>query len=235
MSKKTYVGNGQYCYTTNCKRHSQIREQIKKLPAGSENLVDRYSSAVSLIDRNHSDLKDYYKGTEKKHFSDPFLPGSKFTDPKIKTLEDILVLASIQRGSLEGDDREKFIKLGAVPEAFQPDSRYLLVETPGKLGIVDSSVFSDDVVVKVERTKPLAPCSFVAEVKEQPKVDFGIIVVSDYLGKERFITAFPGLPTVISKSKESAERVNSIEGKTFTISQAREMLGRDFTVHTRVI
>lgn len=223
MSYKVYVGRGKYCYTPDCKLHAEVSES--------------YKNVSKFIDRSDEGWGPYYAGTERKHFSDRSLPGSKFTDPYIKTLDDLLVVASRQRGGLEGDDSDKFRFLGVRDEVFKPGYRYLFVATPGKLGIVTTDMLPGDTVVTVERTKPGAPCNFVMSVDKQLTVDYGVIIISDEdPEKPRLITAFPGYPTFVpDRSTESAAKADSLEGKSFTVNQVRELMGRDVVVNTRLV
>lgn len=223
MSYKTYVGGGKYCYTPNCKRHAEAREA--------------YTSASKLIDRRNSDLAAYYAGTERKHFSDRSLPGSKFTDPKITTLDDLLVLTAQQRGNLDGDDSDKFRFLGVKDEVFKAGFRYLMVATSGKLGIVTTDMLPGDAVVTVERTKPGAPCNFVMSVKKQLTVDYGVVIISDEDPENpQLITAFPGYPTFVpDRSEESVAKADSLEGQSFTVDEVRERMNRDVVVNTRLV
>lgn len=233
---KRYIGNGQYCYTINCKRHAQVFRLIKNYNAHHQpSLIEKVSEIVYLVDRDHAVLSDYYEGTEKKHFHDPQVAGSKFTDSSIKSIEDLLLLASYQRGDLKGDDRGAFLAAGTASEALNDNSRYLMVKTPGKLGVVESTFISPETKVLVKRTKPLAPCSYVMQVKEQPTIGYGVIIISQYLGKERFITAFPGPPTRVSTSRKTLNEVNSLEGQEFTIRELENKLRHPFTVHTQIV
>lgn len=204
---------------------------------GDVERVNTYHESSELIDRKDIAWKGYYEATERKHFSDPTLPGSKFTDPNVKTLEELLVLVKEQRSSLQGNDADKFIKAGANPHAFNDDFRYLRVAISGKLGILNSKDLPEDTVVTVERTKPGAPCNYVINVTEQPTVNYGTVILQEdeEANKTRFITAFPGEPTPVSRSKEKAEKVNSLEGQSFTVKEVREMLGHDINVNTRIV
>lgn len=227
MGYKVYLGNGKYCYTVNCKKHSNV--------GSSSAPVTVLSTVTGLVDRGDTEWGPYYESTEKKHLLDPEKPGSKFIAPELKTLEDVLALAFIQRKGLQGDDRNFFISEGVDPTAFKDGFRYLKVETPGKLGIVSSSHLDENVAVKVERTKVGAPCNFVLDVNEQPHVDYGVIILEGEGDSSRLITMFPGAPTYVSLSEKSKDRMNSWEGETFTVGQLREKLGRDFTVNTRLV
>lgn len=223
---KIDLGNGKFCYTVNCKKHFNMY---------SGGIV----AASTVVDRSDPEWGEYYAGTERKHFSDPKKPGSKFTDPNIKSLNDVVALAYVQRGGLGGDDREKLLMLGAEPDAFKDNFRYLIVYTPGTLGFIKSSTLRDDTVLKVERTKPGAPCSYVLNVREQPKVNFGVIILSDDFetGKTRLITAFPGQPTYVSlkDSKTGESLTDTLEGQSLTVKQVHELTGRDVSVNTRLI
>lgn len=223
---KIDLGNGKFCYTVNCKKHFSLH---------NGGVVE----ANRVIDRSEPEWETYYSGTERKHFSDPEKPGSKFIDPNMRTLNDVVALAYVQRGSLEGDDRGKLLMLGAEPDAFKDDFRYLIVYTQGTLGFVKSSVLSDDTLLRVERTKPGAPCSYVLNVREQPKVNFGVIILSDDTdtGKTRLITAFPGQPTYVSlkDTKTGESFTDSLEGQVLTVKEVRELTGRDVSVNTRLI
>ena len=222
MAYKRYVGNGKYCYTRGCQRHA---EQIQL-----------HQNVAQLIDRSDSGWGPYYAGTEKKHFSDKTLPGSKFTSPEVKNLNDLLALAHAQRGSLEGNDAHKFIEKGIAPEVFKPGFRYLHIETSGKLGIVNSQFLDENTEVKVVRTKPGAPCNFMVEVDHQPEVDYGVVILEDSEdGKTRLITAFPGYPTFVpDKGSASESKADSLEGRTLTIGEIHTLLGRPVNVNTRL-
>lgn len=222
MGRKQYIGNGKYCYTDNCKRH-----------AGQ---IEVHNQVSNLIDRKDDTWGPYYKATERKHLSDKTLPGSKFTSPEIKTLNDLLALAHEQRGHLNGDDREVFINKGIHPEVFKEGFRYLHIDTPGKLGIVNSEFIEPSTKVSIVRTKPGAPCNYMLEVDHQPEIDYGVIILEDHSdGKTRLITTFPGYPTYVPDRKsEAVAKADSLEGQTLTIGEIHDMLGRTVNVNTRI-
>ncbi len=189
---------------------------------------------AEVVDRiSDPDMAEYYAATDKKHFSDKDAPGSKFLDPKLKTIEDVLVKASLDRGKLSGDDRDGFIALGANPAWLNPNNRYLMVKTPGTVGVKNTKTMKSTDYVRVERTKPGVPCSFVAYVEEQPKTDYGVIVMSHNkeTGKEMVVTTFPGMPTKAPKSDE----IDSHEGQWVTVAEARKLAGGDFFAQTALV
>lgn len=222
MTYKVPLGDGKFCYTINCQRHARVSSSLQK-------------KVGSVVNRDDPDWGEYYLGTEKKHLLDPQKPGSKFISPNLATLEDVLVLALTQRGDLDGDDRDFFIKNGCSSDVFKEGFRYLKVITPGKLGVISSTVLDDSVEVKVERTKPGAPCNFVLEVDHQPLVDYGVIILEGEGDNARLITMFPGAPTYVSLSETGKQKVDSWEGETFTVGELRNRMGRDVTVNTRLV
>lgn len=216
MGKRVPVGDGTYCYTVNCSLHG-VRHQAQELmtdPTG--------------------EWSAYYTATERKHFRDPTLPGSKFTHPPVKTLIDLLETVHTQRGDWEGDDREVFISLGADPEAFKPGYRYLFVAIPGKLGVINSNTLPEDTTLEVVRTKPGAPGNFVHHVTHQPETMYGVVILEDEPSGPRLITAFPGSPTYVPDVREDTGEhyTEQLIGTTVTVKQIRDQIGRDFTVHT---
>lgn len=186
----------------------------------------------SYVDRNDPDWKEYYSATDLKHFGAKNEPGSKFLDPSLQKIEDILALAFKQRGNLEGNDKEKFIEKGASPEAFNENNRYLMVHTKGTLGIKNSSTMKNSDMVEIVRTKPGAPCSVVADVTTQETTDYAVVILSEdsEAGKSRLITTFPGL---VTKTIEN-ERIESAEGQKLTIAEIRKIFNGDIFLNTRI-
>lgn len=206
-------------------------------------IADSYELANAAVPRDRSEgHAKYYGDNDKKHFSpDPVIdkgsqekkqPGSKFLDKKLKKTEDVLALAIQQRGTIKGCDKAKFIALGASPDAFQADKRYLYVETPGTVGILNSSEMNENEMLTVTRTKVGAPCSLVATVKTQPKTHYAVAVLATdkETGKDLLITTFPG---VVTKSLRNDD-IDALEGKQITVAQAREMLGGNVWVNTKL-
>lgn len=192
--------------------------------------VRALASAVVPRTRN-PEFAAYYRSTDIKHFGDRTEPGSKFTDPGLNCIEDVVALAVVQRGSLDGDDREEFIARGADPAAFQAGNRYLFVRTPGTIGVIDTAGMDRGTVLSVLRTKPGAPCSLVLDVDQQPDTDYGVIILGDDEGSlPVVITVFPGLVTPSTKHDDIEAR----EGGTILLCDARVLLGGDIWVNTRL-
>jgi hypothetical protein len=201
-----------------------VKEQI---------VAKSYELATAAVPRDRSpDHTKYYADNDKKHMGDKDQPGSKFLSPKIKKTEDALALAIQQRGSIEGNDKEKFIALGASPDAFQESNRYLYFETPGTMGVQNSSSMDDNETLTVTRTKAGAACSLVANVKTQPKTSYAVAVIATdkNTGKDLLITTFPGM---VTKSLRNAD-IDDLEGQKITVAQARKILGRDVWVNTKI-
>lgn len=144
----------------------------------------------------------YFQAVHDKHFVPETAIGSLFTDAR--NLHELLQIAAGQRGGLDGDDREEFIRRGVPAGALMPQCRYLMVHTPGEVGITRVSDLPPDTEVQVIRTKPQTPCSLVVEREKLPSVDFGTIIIGpnekeqpkdpDPSTEEMVWTAHPGLP-----------------------------------------
>ncbi|MFE6966729.1 hypothetical protein ACFVAJ_16595 [Agromyces sp. NPDC057679] len=173
-----------------------------------------------------ADRADYYAATDRKHFGDPSTPGSTFTGDGINRLEDIVRLAEWQRGNLDGDDRLELIERGwSDPGAFLPDHRYLMVFTPGVLGVLNSAHVDERSRVKVIRTKPGVACSVVIDVTEKPATDFGVVI----LDKDgTVVTAFPGPIT----DPGVDDTFGHLEGRTATLAEIRELAGGEIWMNT---
>lgn len=196
---------------------------------------DSQTLAASVIPRN-GQLKDYYAGTDAKHFHDKNKPGSKFTDPDVNNFNDLVALTARQRNEgLSGDDRESLITMGTNPSALKTGYRYLLVTTSGKLGVKSSAtIFDGSTKVRVERTKAGASCSLVMDVHEQDTVDFGVVVMGrpDGFDDDIAITGHPGLPSTSS----GRGTFDEYEGKEITVDQARRIAGTDeVNINTRLV
>ena len=190
--------------------------------------------AAAAVPRTRDEATwDYYAATDTKHFGDRSEPGSKFLAEELRSIEDVVALAACQRGDLQGDDRELFIARGAHPDAFKDDNRYLFVETPGTVGVINSADLNDSLLLNVVRTKPGAPCSLVAAVEQQPETDYAVIVIvtDQKTGEDLVITTFPG---VVTPSIEN-ETIESLEGGAVTVALARYLLGGDFWANTRLV
>lgn len=191
--------------------------------------------ANSVIPRD-GQYKEYYAGTDAKHFHDKDKPGSKFTDPAVTNLNDLVALTARQRKTgLSGDDRAQLVAMGTDSSALKSGYRYLLVKTEGKVGVRNSSSISDEnTPIRVERTKAGASCSLVMDVKEQDSVGFGVLVMGrpEGVDKDIAITAHPGLPSTSS----GRGTFDAYEGKTITVAQARKIAGtKDVNINTRLV
>lgn len=178
-------------------------------------------------------LGGYYAATDAKHF-DGSRPGSTFTDESVGRLNDVVALAYRQRGDLFGDDRDELVALGAPEEAFKPGSRYLMVRTPGTVGVRRSEGLPGDTAVEVVRSKPGVPCSLVLDVEETPTTDVATIVLGrhpDDESREVVFTAHPGLPIPV----DFADRMSEFEGFTVPLSRVREVYGGDVWLSARTV
>lgn len=217
-------------------RYALANDRIATMEASNANNLERRKQGLPL---QHSHLMPekfagYFADTEKKHFSENSA-GSTFIDDK--NLNEVLTKAARQRKNLEGDDRDKLIARGADPKSFGADKRYLMVETKGKLGTVLASELKDDATVQVvqksEKSKPIC----VTEVSQQGETNFGTIVLVDnptLPGTEKhpslLITAYPGASGPTGSNNDLLPYV----GKSMTVSEARKIYGRDFTINTVV-
>jgi len=180
-----------------------------------------------LINRT-GDLAAYYRATDAKHFGDRTAPGSRFSDSSLNKLEDVLELAIEQRGNLDGDDRNEFIKLGSLKDSFDPDIRYILVHTSGSLGVIHSEGRPDGIPLLVGRTKPGAPCSVISSNQFRHTTNVSVIIIDkDVNGKERVITAHPGTPV-----KPKTGEFDAYEGQYISLGQARAIAGGELWIET---
>lgn len=194
---------------------------------------EHYEVADNAIPRD-GQYEKYYADTDAKHFSDKDKPGSKFTDKRVKNLNDVTALAAKQRGNLDGDDREELVRYGANPDAMNPNFRYLMVRTPGKVGAQDINSFPANTKFRVERTKAGSSASLVADVKEQPKTNFGVVIMGRPPGvnQDSVITAHPGLPSRSSGKDTFGE----YEGRTLSMNHIMEIAGTNkVNINTRLV
>jgi hypothetical protein len=201
-------------------------------PPGAEHVTAADILIARAVPRELDEAtSDYYAATDRKHFGDRTEPGSKFLDPALSELEDIVRLAIAQRGSLDGDDRVKFY-FDSDPDAFRDGNRYLKVATPGTVGVIHSTELSDASLLSVVRTKPGAPVSLVASVTEQPTTDYAVLIIEDVIdtGEARVVTAFPGTVTAPLESLTLEE----LEGGAITVAAARDILRGEFWANTRL-
>jgi hypothetical protein len=195
------------------------------------------ASAAEFVIRD-GPMGKYYAATDVKHFTGGSdVPGSKFTDPKLSRLEDIVGLALLSGKSLHTtDDRKAFIdEHGCSDTDFLDNYRYIRMYTPGTVGAIRSDKLNDDTVLDVVRTKPGASCSLVVGVTEQPVTDVSVVIVTDHAqtGQPMIITAFSGVPT----KPVANEQVDALEGTSVTVREVKDILGDDvlFWANTTLI
>lgn len=205
----------------------QFATMTKSEAAGvvlSSGTPDRHAAAASAaILSSTPEERAYYAANDRKHFGDATNPGSQFTEAA--DTQALVALASEQRGDLEGDDRQALIARGGDPAGFMAGKRYLMVQTPGVLGVKAGSEVDDSTPVTITRTKPGVPCSMVASVKEKTPVDYGVVIMGTHnvSGDPFVISTFPGRVT----RPTADERVDALEGTTVPAGQLRALLGRD--------
>jgi len=165
-----------------------------------------------------AEAAEYFRQTESKHFDPETAIGSRFTG--VHSLWELLELAQTQRGTLAGDDRHLLMKMG-VPETYLlPICRYLLVHTPGKVGIISVDELRDDETVYAKRTKTGVPCTLYVVRDTLPDTDIATIIIGpnedeNSSTKEMIWTAHPGLPI------PPATREIYQDGDTLTVSDLR--------------
>ena len=191
--------------------------------------------AKSVILSSTPEERAYYAANDAKHFGPTSGPGSQFVG--IENTAALVALASEQRGSLDGDDRETLLALGGDPGGFMEGMRYLMVKADGVLGIKSGAEVDDSTPITVTRTKPGAPCSLVAAVRGKTAVDYGVVIMGthDVTGQPFVITTFPGQVT-----RPTADpRVDELEDRTLPAGMLRELLGQaafdTMTLNTRLV
>lgn len=229
--------DGSNCWTKECRRGNSFQQlPSKNEPTAAPTKKMMYAGKSAALVPRHLDEQHsaYYAATDKKHFGSRDQPGSKFLDPSLKKVEDVLMLRMEQTGtfSMNSDNRNELIARGSDPNGFNPNNRYLMVHTEGTVGIMNSSKLSGDAKVQVVRTKPGAPCSLVAEVDEQERTDFAVLVVGKHkgTGQDFLITTFPG---PVTKPTSNVE-LDAKEGRTVTVDEVKKILGRDFWINTKI-
>lgn len=206
----------------------------------------QYQEVQDMVDKKSR--PEYIESIETKHIRGSGA-GSKFTDPKIKTVDDVMSIAQQQRGHLQGDDREALIQVGADPSSFLPPStgvRYLMVQTNGTQAIKHTSELPDDTVLTVNAKgkndgKP-ASLSLSVDVNKQPTTEFATVIIGPKMdekkdpieGTNTLWTMHPGVPTRGIRSNDLREK-GLDGGSTITVKELREKFGKDINVNTRLI
>lgn len=211
-------------YHNNPATYVGVEEERNFIPT----IITPNVSLKKLIPRNKdADWRRYYEDTDRKHFTDKTSAGSKFLNPHLTSLEDLVKLRLHQKPEegLAGDDKETLIALGSDEDGFMPGTRYLIVRTLGTVGIIHSSELPGEQLVKIERTKHKAPVSVTTVVNQQPTVDYGVLIISDTLNETHptLVTAFPG--PVIKPSKD--DRLEQMEGQQLSLKLVKHFLNVD--------
>lgn len=228
--------DGSGCWTKDCSKNSSSTPlQPHPSPISLDEMMSLSNIAATYVPRNIDAAHfDYYAATDKKHFGDKTQPGSKFLDPSLTKIEDILLLRMRQSGTdnLDGDDRAELIARGSDPNGFRKGNRYLIVLTEGTVGIQASDELSDDYKVQIVRTKPGASCSLVMEVEKQNTTDFAVIILGKHekTGKDFLITTFPGPSTKPTVN----DTLDQMEGQYVTVGEVRRILGEEFWINTKL-
>ena len=205
---------------------------------------------MALVDRKgpHAEM---YRNLQTQHFSKNAV-GSRFT--KAESPESVLLTAALQRGNLGGDDRHYMQHLNPeLPdETFRDDCRYLLVKTPGVLGIRNTETLEDDTIeLNVVYTKTGCPPSIAfppnSEYAQPTEVDTATVIIGpdpENPTQEIVWTMHPGHPTPApepNSEREAAlfalipENPQIGDCATVTVGWAKENLfdGENFWVQTQ--
>jgi hypothetical protein len=175
------------------------------------------SDVHALLPEAH---KVYYESTNQMHCG-PGEGGSKFTDPRVKNIFDVVALKAELASMVEGrtDDRDALRAAGAPESAFLPavkgpeappglpEALYFKVEgVEGRLGIIQLKDLPPGTRVIVRREKGhgkkaengYTPVSFTAihgTIEDMPKTDFATVIVGRAPGeKDEVWTVHPGAP-----------------------------------------
>jgi hypothetical protein len=194
-------------------------------PATISVTAARAAAKRLLSSTNPHDIA-YFAGLTRQHFgASP--TASNFTH--FATPQDALASCALSRGSLDGDDRDKLISLGADPSAFADPSvcRYLFFPARGHLGIVSMDNLPADATLELVQEKPGTPLSLVltgtringTEFRAtRPEVNFATAIVGT---DDKLWTIHPGLPSP-SSNEPSFEDAGFIAGQVITIAALRD-------------
>lgn len=201
-----------------------MRDDLEKKTTGQ-------IETVSQTELLPVEMSEYFAGLYNKHFIKETAVGSLFTG--VKDLTELLSLAQEQRkDGLAGDDRVKFAALGVAPDSLMPSCRYLLVKTPGVVGVVSLAELADDEPVYVNRIKPGAPCTLNVVRSDLPATDVATIIIgpneqANPSTREMIWTVHPGLP--IRPAREDFWE----DGSTISTAEVKEKLGNDKWLNVR--
>jgi len=214
------------------KRAGQVWKKARTLEeVPSRNLsAARYDEASEYTPREGI-LESRYARLDKERFGDRTAEGSKFIDPRLNSTEDVVALTAYQRGSLDGDDRQKLMDFGADPKAFQAGKRYLMVQTPGKTDSQHITSLPVNAKISVERDAA-GGISLVAGVDKTADRNFGVVVIGKRGGKEVVLDTVPGFP--VNRKLDDAKFDNHV-GRNLSINHIMEIAGTDdVNVKTRL-
>lgn len=176
-------------------------------------------------------LESRYARLDKERFGDRPAAGSQFSDTRLNSTEDVVALTAYQRGSLDGDDRQKLMDFGADPKAFQAGKRYLLVQTPGKTENQHISSLPVDAKISVEKNAA-GEVSLVAGVAKTAERNFGVVTIGTRGGKEVVLDVAPGFP---ANGKIDGNKFQNHVGRNLSINHIMEIAGTDdINVKTRL-
>lgn len=218
--------------STEGKRAGQIWKKARTLEeVPSKNLSAAKYDEASKYTPREGILESRYARLDKERFGERTEPGSKFIDPRLNSTEDVVALTAYQRGSLEGDDRQKLMDFGADPTAFQAGKRYLLVQTPGKTENQHISSLPVNSKISVEKNAA-GQISLVAGVSKTANRNFGVVTIGTRGGKEVVLDVAPGFPV---NGKLDDNKFQNHIGRNLSINHIMEIAGTDdVNVKTRV-
>ncbi len=199
-----------------------MRTIYELLSGGDKDLVTR------IVRRDLHN--DYYAANDEKHFKSGL--GSTFTDPRVRCTEDVVGLALIQRGSLLGDDRSTFVDhYDADPGAFSDGCRYLLVSTPGVVGVEKLSRLDNDMIVHFESHKPSAHIVPVVHMGDMHPLSTNVAVVilgpdPESESGEMVFTTYPGTITPAGSGE-----MDSLLGASMSVEEMKGRFGPDVHVN----
>lgn len=197
---------------------------------------------MNLIEREAR--PEYVASIDRKHFGEGGA-GSKFTDPRVSNVDQLLSLAAKQRGGLDGDDREALIRAGANPKDFAPASsgiRYLKVEVEGSQQLRSTASMADSDVIEVQAkggNDGRPPSLTFAAPGGAERVSFATVVVGPKVdgdrkpieGTETLYTAHPGIPTRGIRS-DDVRNAGLDGGSKLTVGEFRKLFGRDIQINS---
>lgn len=206
---------------------ASLEETRKKLPHDIQALVP-------------STMMNYYNQTNEMHCS-PGEGGSKFTDPKVENIFDVLqkIPNLGERVAERTDDREALKAAGAPDSAFLPITKtsndladlpealyYKVGGIEGRLNVIQLKDIPSDARILVRREKGTSDpsdkktytpvsCTYIHGTNyEMPRTDFATVIVGRDTGEENAIwTIHPGAPVrpVLKEISSWSQKLKSPE------------------------